>query len=151
MASKRQEAMLIARYAKILMSLSLAVFCLLVAFDNITDPASNYEFVSHVMRMDTTFPGNELMYRSVTDPLAWQVVYGLIIATQLVCGGLFLAGTMRMWQMRTASADEFNRAKAFAPHQKFGPAISEAAEPRYAASSAIKLPDTSRWSEARPR
>ena len=44
-----------------------------------------------------------------------------------------------------------NRAKAFAPYQKFGPAISEAAEPRYAAPSAIKLPDTSRWSEARPR
>ena len=44
-----------------------------------------------------------------------------------------------------------NRAKAFAPHQKFGPAISEAAEPRCATPSAIKLPDTSRWSEARPR
>ena len=44
-----------------------------------------------------------------------------------------------------------NRAKTFAPHQNFGPAISEAAEPRCATPSAIKLPDTSRWSEARPR
>ena len=35
-----------------------------------------------------------------------------------------------------------NRAKAFAPHQNFGPAISEAAEPRCATPSAIKLPDT---------
>ena len=44
-----------------------------------------------------------------------------------------------------------NRAKAFAPHQNFGPAISEAAEPRCATPSAIKLPDTPRWSEERPR
>jgi hypothetical protein len=44
-----------------------------------------------------------------------------------------------------------NRAKAFAPHQNFGPAMSEAAEPRCATPSAIKLPDTPCWSEARPR
>src|SRR4029077_2100461 len=44
-----------------------------------------------------------------------------------------------------------NRSMRFAPQQKFGPAISEAAEPRCATVSAIKLPDTSRWSEARPR
>jgi hypothetical protein len=43
-----------------------------------------------------------------------------------------------------------NRAKAFAPHQNFGPAMSEAAEPRCATPSAIKLPDTPCWSEARP-
>jgi predicted small integral membrane protein len=106
--------MLITRLAKILISLSLALFCLLVAFDNITDPSSNYEFVTHVMSMDTTHPGNTLMYRSVTNPILWQIVYALIVATQLACGGLFLAGTMRMWQMRTASAAEFNRAKSYA-------------------------------------
>ena len=106
--------MLITRLAKIAMCLSLAIFCLLVAFDNITDPQLNYEFVSHLMSMDTTSPGNHLMYRSVTDPIVWQITYGLIIATQLVCGALFLAGTMRMWQTRAASAAEFQRAKAYA-------------------------------------
>jgi len=44
-----------------------------------------------------------------------------------------------------------NRAKAFAPHQNLGPAISEAANPRCVTPSAINLPDTTRWSEARPR
>src|SRR5687767_5105063 len=48
--------MLITRYAKIVMSLVLAAFCLLVAFDNITDYGTNYLFVQHVMSMDTTFP-----------------------------------------------------------------------------------------------
>ena len=33
--------MLTARYAKIIMSLALAAFCLLVAFDNLTDYGTN--------------------------------------------------------------------------------------------------------------
>jgi predicted small integral membrane protein len=41
--------MLMARYAKIVMSLSLAAFCLLVAFDNITDYGTNYLAVQHVL------------------------------------------------------------------------------------------------------
>jgi predicted small integral membrane protein len=104
----------IVRLAKILISLSLAIFCLLVAFDNVTDPASNYQFVTHVMSMDTTFPGNKLMYRSVTNPVVWQITYALIVATQFVCGALFLAGTVRMWQARGASAAAFHQAKTFA-------------------------------------
>jgi hypothetical protein len=44
-----------------------------------------------------------------------------------------------------------NHAKAFAPHQNFGPATSEAARPRCATPSGIKIPDTTRRSEARPR
>jgi predicted small integral membrane protein len=68
--------MLIPRYAKIVMSLSLAAFCLLVTFDNIADYGTNYLFVQHVMSMDTTFPGNTLMYRSITDPVLWQLAAG---------------------------------------------------------------------------
>jgi hypothetical protein len=49
------------------------------------------------------------------------------------------------------SCPENNRAKAFAPHENLGPAISEAAKPRCVTPSAINLPDTTRWSEARPR
>ena len=62
--------MLITRLAKILMCLALALFCLLVAYDNVTDPHSNYTFVQHVMSMDTTFHDNRLMYRAVTSPVA---------------------------------------------------------------------------------
>jgi predicted small integral membrane protein len=105
--------MLITRFAKILISLSLAIFCLLVALDNITDPAFNYEFVSHVMSMKTTFPGNRLMYRSVTNPVVWQITYALIISTQAVCGFLLLTGALRMWQARGASAGDFHQAKTF--------------------------------------
>jgi predicted small integral membrane protein len=103
--------MLITRYAKIVMALCLAAFCLLVAFDNITDYETNYLFVQHVMSMDTTFAGNALMYRSVTSPTVWQVCYWLIIAAEAATGILFLAGAIRLLQLRNAPAALFNQGK----------------------------------------
>ena len=103
--------MLISRYAKIVMSLVLASFCLLVTFDNITDYGTNYLFVQHVMSMDTTFPGNTLMYRSITSPVAWQVAYALIIAAEGITGILYLAGAIRLFQVRNAPGAVFNEAK----------------------------------------
>jgi predicted small integral membrane protein len=103
--------MLIARYAKITMSFVLAAFCLLVTFDNITDYGTNYLFVEHVLSMDTTFPANELMYRSITNPVLWQIAYALIIAAEGITGVLFLAGAVRLFQVRNASGAVFNQAK----------------------------------------
>jgi predicted small integral membrane protein len=103
--------MLIARYAKIVMSLSLAAFCLLVTFDNIADYGTNYLFVQHVMSMDTTFPGNTLMYRAIDDPVLWQLAYALIIAAEGVTGLLFLAGGIQLVRLRSASGAAFNQGK----------------------------------------
>jgi predicted small integral membrane protein len=103
--------MLITRYTKIVMAACLALFCLLVAFDNLTDYGTNYLFVQHVMSMDTTYPGNALMYRAVTNPTLWQLAYGLIIAAEAVTGILFLAGAIRLFQVREAPGAAFNEAK----------------------------------------
>ena len=78
--------MLITRLAKIVMCLVLAVFCLLIAYDNIVDYNANYEFVQHVLSMDTTFPGNELRYRAITNPTLWRIVYALIIIAEGLTG-----------------------------------------------------------------
>jgi predicted small integral membrane protein len=104
--------MLIARYAKIVLSLALASFCLVVTFDNLTDYGTNYLFLQHVMSMDTTFPGNALMYRSITNPVLWQLGYALIIAAEGLAGVLFLAGAVRLIQARNAPGEVFNAAKA---------------------------------------
>lgn len=101
----------IARTAKIVMVACLAIFCLLVAFNNLTDYATNFLFVQHVLSMDTTFPGNALMYRSITNPTLWHLAYGLIIAGEAIAGVLFLAGAIRLWQVRTAPGPIFNHAK----------------------------------------
>ena len=57
------KAMIETRISKVIMVASLALFALLVTFDNLTDYETNYAFVRHVLSMDTTFPGNGLLYR----------------------------------------------------------------------------------------
>ena len=59
------------------------------------------------MSMDTTFPGNALMYRSITNPVLWQLGYALIIAAEGITGILFLAGAIRLIQARNAPGADF--------------------------------------------
>lgn len=89
----------------------LAVFALLVAFNNLTDYGSNYQFVRHVLSMDTTFGGNALLYRAVDAPLAWHLSYAIIIALEAATGLVLLAATLSMLRALRAEAMVFERAK----------------------------------------
>ncbi|MGB3831669.1 MAG: DUF2165 domain-containing protein [Mesorhizobium sp.] len=102
------------RLSKIIMCLCLAAFAFLVAFGNITDYGSNFAFVQHVLSMDTTFPGNALMYRSITNPALWTVGYWLIILGEAITCILFLIAAWNLWAARNESGAAFNRAKKFA-------------------------------------
>jgi len=53
----------------------IALFYTLVVFNNITDFDSNYEFVHHVLSMDSTFPGNHGMWRAMPSPTVHLVFY----------------------------------------------------------------------------
>lgn len=59
--------MLAIRYSKLLLLLSIAIFCTLVSFGNITDYATNFEFVKHVLMMDTIFSSSSIAYRSINN------------------------------------------------------------------------------------
>ncbi|MBZ9808374.1 MULTISPECIES: DUF2165 family protein [unclassified Mesorhizobium] len=102
------------RFSKIVMCLCLAAFAFLVAFGNVTDYGSNFAFVQHVLSMDTTFPGNTLMYRSITNPSLWTTGYWLIIAGEALTSLLYLIAAWNLWQARNASGQVFNDAKKFA-------------------------------------
>ena len=52
--------MIAVRLVKLVLVASLALFALLVAYDNVVDYESNYAFVRHTLIMDTTFPDNAL-------------------------------------------------------------------------------------------
>ncbi len=101
------------RLSKIVMCLCLAAFAFLVAFGNITDYGSNFAFVQHVLSMDTTFPGNALMYRSITNPTLWSIGYWLIICGEALTCILFLIAALKLWQARNGSGRQFNDAKGF--------------------------------------
>jgi len=99
------------RVCKIVIAGSLALFALLCGFDNLTDYGTNYAFVSHVLSMDTTFSGNALKVRAITDSAVWRVGYALIIGTELLVGVGYLAATVQMTSRLRANACHFNQAK----------------------------------------
>jgi predicted small integral membrane protein len=77
------------RVSKAVLVFAIAFFYTILVLNNITDYGSNYEFVRHVLMMDSTFPGNHLMWRAVNSPLVHTVFYIGIIAwesvTMLLC------------------------------------------------------------------
>ena len=60
--------MLLLRVVKIALVASIALFASLVAFGNVTDYDTNFEFVRHVLMMDTTFPHSGVRYRAISSP-----------------------------------------------------------------------------------
>jgi predicted small integral membrane protein len=107
-------AMVIIRLAKIAMIAALASYALIVAYDNIVDYQSNYDFVRHVLSMDTTFPGNALVDRAIANETVWRAVYALIIATEGLTGVLLALGASALMARLRAAAEIFNRAKVWA-------------------------------------
>jgi predicted small integral membrane protein len=105
--------MTVSRAAKIIMVLALSAFAFLVTFNNITDYNSNYQFVQHVLSMDTTFPDNVAMYRAITSPTLWTIGYWGIIFGEGLTAILLLIGALRMWAARDTAPAEFDDAKDF--------------------------------------
>ncbi|MGL4885840.1 MAG: DUF2165 family protein [Aeromonas veronii] len=108
------------RYAqqmfKSLLALSIALFGLLVASGNVLDYGSNWQFVQHVLSMDSMEPwfnGQALKGRAITSVTLQKAAYALIILGEfvfgLLCawgGGLMLSGTL------TSCPERFTRGKA---------------------------------------
>lgn len=106
--------MIITRISKIAMIAALAAFALIVAYDNITDYGSNYEFVKHVLSMDTTFAGNALRSRAITNETVWHAAYAVIIAAEAATGLLLAFATLVLLYRLNSPAAIFNRAKVIA-------------------------------------
>jgi predicted small integral membrane protein len=105
--------MTVSRLCKIVMVLCLSAFAFLVTFNNVTDYNSNFEFVKHVLSMDTTFEGNAAMYRAITSPTLWTVGYWGIIAGEGLTGLLLLMGALRMLRVREEPPVTFDASKDF--------------------------------------
>ena len=74
---------MITRAAKLLLLAGVGLFYTLVVFNNLTDFDSNYQFVRHVLSMDSTFPGNHGMGRAVLSPGMHLAFYIGIIAWEI--------------------------------------------------------------------
>jgi predicted small integral membrane protein len=99
------------RAAKIALVFSVAIFYTLVVFNNLTDYNSNYQFVRHILMMDSTFSGNQDMWRAINSPSAHSAFYASIIAWEALTMLLCWWGAARMLRAFNAHAAEFDRTK----------------------------------------
>jgi predicted small integral membrane protein len=102
------------RTAKLLLVFAVALLYSFVVLNNTTDYNSNYQFIRHVLMMDSTFPDNRGMWRAINSP-AWHTAFYLLVITwETVTMILAWWGGLRMLRARREPAATFNRAKGLA-------------------------------------
>src|ERR1700741_2187639 len=89
-----------ARWAKILLLAAIALFFTLVAFTNITDFDTNYQFVRHVLAMDTTFPDSHTLWRAIRPPAIHLAFSPGIILWEPLSALLGWAGAIALFRSR---------------------------------------------------
>lgn len=92
---------------------SAGLFGLFVFAGNLMDYNSNYQFVVHVLSMDTTFEGNALMWRAIDNPVIHQIGYIGIILAEGVFAALGLIGGVKLFLRRNADFRAYDRARVW--------------------------------------
>jgi predicted small integral membrane protein len=100
------------RLSKSLLILAVAFFYTLVVFNNTTDYNSNYQFVRHVLQMDSTFPGNNGMWRAINQPAIHTLFYVSVILWEAVTALIAWWSGIRMLRAIRNSTESFQQAKA---------------------------------------
>jgi predicted small integral membrane protein len=102
------------RATKILLVFAVAIYYTLVVLNNTTDYNSNYQFVRHVLMMDTTFAGNNGMWRAINSPALHMTFYVTIVAWEAATMVLCWWGGFRLLRAGLGTSAEFQRAKSVA-------------------------------------
>ena len=102
------------RAAKTLLVFGVALFYLLVVLNNTTDYNSNYQFVRHVLMMDSTFPGNRGMWRAINSPALHTAFYLSVITWEALTMILCWVGAVKLGLGLRGTVAAFHRAKRVA-------------------------------------
>lgn len=101
------------RLLKIMVLLFAGLFGLFVFAGNLMDYDSNYQFVHHVLSMDTTFEGNALMWRAIDSSVLHTIAYWGLIIAEGIFSTLAFIGVYHMSKSLRAPGRDFNKAKSF--------------------------------------
>ena len=102
------------RTIKMLLVFGVALLYTLVVFNNITDYDSNYQFVRHVLMMDSTFQGNHGMWRAMDNSAIHTAFYISIICWETLTMALLWLGGVQLARALALPAAQFHRAKRVA-------------------------------------
>ncbi|QJP93942.1 MULTISPECIES: DUF2165 family protein [Pseudomonas] len=99
------------RYSKVILMAYISFFGILVMYSNFTDYPSNYEYVGHILSMDTTQINENIRHRAITSPMLHHRIYWLIITLEVIYTICCLLGTYHLYRKINESADAFHEAK----------------------------------------
>ncbi len=88
-------------------------FFTLVVLVNLIDYNANFQFVKHVLEMDTTYLSPKVMGRVIESHFMHTFFYLIIISVELLCGLLLWFGGIRL-MLKKGDSVAFNRAKGAA-------------------------------------
>ncbi len=105
---------MILRAGKLSLVVAVALFYTFVVFNNLTDYNTNYQFVRHVLMMDSTSPGNHGMWRALNSS-AWHTAFYIsIIVWESIVMLLCWWGAVRLARALRTPAPAFHQAKDMA-------------------------------------
>ncbi|WP_297512909.1 DUF2165 family protein [uncultured Caulobacter sp.] len=84
------------RYCKAGLVAAMALLMALVTFNNIADYGANWDFVRHVLAMDSIFPHSTQLWRAIPWEPAQRLAYLLIIAAEGLSATLLTLGAARL-------------------------------------------------------
>jgi predicted small integral membrane protein len=102
------------RVSKVILVASIGLLALIIVINNVTDYDTNFQYVYHVLTMDTIFPNSTLTWRAIDNPTLQRLAYGLVIATEVTITLLCLVGAGQLFRAIFAPGADFNRAKTTA-------------------------------------
>jgi predicted small integral membrane protein len=102
------------RAAKMLLVFAVALYYSLLVLNNLTDYDSNYQFVRHVLMMDSTFPNNRGMWRALNSPMWHTSFYLSIIAWEIITMILCWRGGVNLARSLRGTSQAFNQSKRVA-------------------------------------
>ena len=105
---------MILRAAKTSLVFAIALYYTIVVFNNTTDYNSNFQFIRHVLMMDSTFPNNSAMWHAINSPAIHTLFYIMIIAWELLTMILCWWGGIKLARNLKAPASTFHQAKTVA-------------------------------------
>ncbi len=99
------------RLAKALLTLSTGIYGIIVVFGNLTAYQTNYDFIRHVMTMDTTYPDNAMKYRAIHSSRIHKITYSFIIFIETLIAIFCTKGGIDMLRNLDADAETFHESK----------------------------------------
>jgi predicted small integral membrane protein len=102
---------LLFRLAKAVSVAAIGLMAFLIVIGNTTDYYTNFLFVEHVMKMDSTFPGSYHHYRSIDNPVFFHTAYIFLILIEALMAFCCLKGSWLLFKYLKADALKFNAAK----------------------------------------